>query len=201
MGATEQRLLELAHVRGLRLDRQVCVAGLSSRGHLDPSLAATASARTLGRLGEIFERLGGDSSRLAAKRAVPLRLDFHAPELGLFIEVDETQHFTTERAHTFESYDPDIRVEQVEEYRRLIEVWKQDADRYRASKPAVDFPRHAGRRAQRAYLDAVRDLAAAQLGIRLLRIPAPERDAALAFLRLEQALAASSSELATCAGL
>jgi hypothetical protein len=191
MGATEQGLFELATARGVRLDRQVWVAGLSSRGHLDSSLAASASPRTLRHLAEIFERLGGDSSRLAAKRAVPLRLDFHAPELGLFIEVDETQHFTTERAHTFESYDPDIHVEHVEEYRRLIQTWRHEADRYRASKPAVDFPQHAGRRAQRAYLDAVRDLAAAQLGIRLLRIPAPECDAGLTFPRLEEALTSS----------
>jgi hypothetical protein len=137
---------------------------------------------------DIFQRLGGDASRLATKRAAPLRVDFYAPQVDLFIEVDETQHFTTERAQTFESYEPDIPVERVEEYRRLIEVWKRHADRYRASKPAIDFPRPGGRRAQRAYLDAVRDLAAPQLGIRLVRIPAPECDAALAFERLEDTL-------------
>jgi hypothetical protein len=189
MGATEQGLFELARARGIHLDRQVCVAGLSSRGHLDASLAVSASAQSLSQLVDIFQRLGGDDSRLATKRAAPLRVDFYAPQVDLFIEVDETQHFTSERAQTFECYDRDSLVERVGEYRRLIEVWEHKADRYRASKPAIDFPRSGGRRAQRAYFDAVRDLAAPQLGVRLVRIPAPECDAALAFVRLEDTLA------------
>jgi len=73
-------------------------------------------------------------------------------------------------------------------YRTLIHQWSSAADHYRASKAAVDFPRHGGRRAQRAYLDAVRDLAAHELGLRLIRIVAPECDAGTALVRLESAL-------------
>lgn len=189
MGATEQGFYDLADSRGIRLERQVAVAGLSSRGHQDPVLATTASPPTLRQLADIFGGLGGDTSRLAEKRAIPLRLDFYAPDFDVFVEVDETQHFSTERARTFESYDYDIHADLVEQYRRVIEKWSETADRYRAAKAAVDFPQLGGRRAQRAYLDAVRDLGALELGIRLLRVPAPECDAALAFERLETALA------------
>ena len=191
MGSTEQSFYDLAHARGIRLNRQVSIQGLSSRGHLDPMLAESAAPTALRQLEEIFERLGGDRSRLIAKRAMPLRLDFHAPDLDVFIEVDETQHFTTERACTFDSYDGVSQFKRINQYERLIETWSQRADRYRASRSAVDFPRPAGRRAQRAYLDAVRDVAAPELGIRLLRIPAPECNAALAFVRLDEALAES----------
>lgn len=190
MGATEQGFYELAHSRGIRLERQAAVAGLSSRGHEDPVLAKTASSATLRKLASTFDGLGGDASRLAAKRAMPLRLDFYAPDFDVFVEVDETQHFSTERARTFDSYD-DTHTDLVDEYLRLIEKWSQTADRYRATKSAVDFPRPGGRRAQRAYLDAVRDLGTPELGFRLLRVPAPECDAALAFARLETALAES----------
>ena len=114
--------------------------------------------------------LGGDPSRLAGKRATPYdststRRTSTRRTSTFFVEVDEIQPFVTEHARTFESYD-DALTDLIDQYRRLIETWSRTADRYRASKPAVDFPRNAGRRAQRAYLDAVRDLAAPELGIR-----------------------------------
>jgi hypothetical protein len=104
VGATEDRFFELARARGIRLERQVCVPGLSSAGHLDPTLNEASSPRTLRQLAEIFQALRGDRTRLEDKRAVSLRLDFFASDLDLFIEVDETQHITTDRARTFESY-------------------------------------------------------------------------------------------------
>ena len=188
MGATEDAFYEQARSRGLRLERQVGVSGLSSRGHLDPVLAAKASEPNLHRLADIFDQLGGDRAALVAKRSVPLRLDFYVPDRVLFVEVDETQHFTTDRALTLDRFDAGVDGAWIDRYRRLIEEWSKTADRYRAAKPAVDFPRASGRRAQRAYFDAVRDLGAAELGVRLVRIAAPECDAMLAFGRFEAAL-------------
>jgi hypothetical protein len=192
VGATEQGFYDLARSRGFRLERQVAVVGLTSRGHEEATLAGSASPRTLRRLADIFAVLRGDATRLASKRALPLRLDFYLADLDLFIEVDETQHFTTDRAHTLRSYEGESGTwwRWSDEYWRFIATWSNTADRYRASKAAVDFPRPGGRRAQRAYLDAVRDLLAPELGIRVLRIAAPECDAALAFKRFETALAA-----------
>jgi hypothetical protein len=42
------------------------------------------------------------------------------------------------------------------------------------------------RRAQRAYFDTCRDLIASLHGLRVLRVPAPERDGDLAYRRLKQ---------------
>lgn len=187
MGATEDAVYELARGRGIRLERQARIVGLSSRGHLDSGLRAYASEGLIAQLAEMFDGLGGAAVRLAAKRASPLRLDFSAPDYGVFVEVDETQHFTTERGATLAFYG-DSQHECVDGYRSLVDEWSSTADRYRASKQAVDFPRFGGRRAQRAYLDAVRDLGALELGARLIRIPAPERDAKVALARLESAL-------------
>ncbi len=50
------------------------------------------------------------------------------------------------------------------------------ADRYRATKNAPDFPIPGSRTAQRAYLDAARDLLGPAMGYRVIRIPAPEQD-------------------------
>ncbi len=74
-------------------------------------------------------------------------------------------------------------------YRELCAVHRQTADRYRADKTAADFPRLGGRRAQRAFLDAVRELLAPYLtGRPVLRVAAPECDARLAFARVERRL-------------
>jgi hypothetical protein len=75
----------------------------------------------------------------------------------------------------------------LDEYLRLTRTWQQEADRYRAAKPTVDFPFPGGRRAQRAYFDACRDLLAPDFGLCVLRVAAPERDATLAFARFREA--------------
>jgi hypothetical protein len=52
----------------------------------------------------------------------------------------------------------------------------------------MDFPFAGARRAQRAYFDAFRDLAAPSFGLRVLRIPAPECDGRLTFERFTAAM-------------
>ena len=76
----------------------------------------------------------------------------------------------------------------IERYRALIGNWHSRADRYRSAKPAADFPFAGGRRAQRAYFDACRDLVAPEAGLRVLRVPAPECDGAVAYRRFTDAL-------------
>jgi len=108
---------------------------------------------------------------------------------SLIVEVDEIQHFTSYRLATLQPYpeDPDLAFD-VERYCVLIDHWRDRADRHRTAKAAADFPFTGGRRAQRAYFDACRDLAAPQAGMRVLRVPAPECDGSLAFRRFVEAL-------------
>lgn len=109
-----------------------------------------------------------------------LRLDFHDVEAGVFVEIDEIEHFTTDCGRTLELYPGGTAPH---DYQKLVERWHPRADRYRATKAAADFPGAGGRRGQRAWLDMVRDLGAATLDLRLVRVPAPECDAAMAFER------------------
>jgi hypothetical protein len=72
----------------------------------------------------------------------------------------------------------------VNSYIELGRRWGPRADRYRATKPAADFPGVAGRRRQRAYFDSVRDLLIPKLGpLRVVRVPVPECDPTVAFER------------------
>jgi len=110
-------------------------------------------------------------------------------EHALAVEVDEIQHFTTERLRTLDLYPASAELWfDTGAYGTLISRWSTTGDRYRAAKPTVDFPFAGGRRAQRAYFDAFRDLAAPSFGLRVLRIPAPECDGRLAFERFTAAM-------------
>lgn len=84
-----------------------------------------------------------------------------------------------EDLHARERSGADPRIDLLAGWGAPIEI-----DRYRTSKPTVDIPRSGGRRAQRAYFDRFRDLAAPSFGLRMLRIPPPECDGSLAYQRL-----------------
>ncbi|MQW77090.1 hypothetical protein GHK92_14510 [Nocardioides sp. dk4132] len=141
-------------------------------------------------LHRIFTALGGVEADQAAKRLTALPGDFLHPESMTFIEVDEHQHFTSRRVATLDLY-PEAAALGFDrgEYRALCRDWASRADRYRASKSAVAFgPR--GRQAQRAYHDALRDLAVPAMGHPpVVRVAAPEREGALAYLRVRERLA------------
>jgi hypothetical protein len=195
----EDEFLQIAHAHGIELERQVSVAGLTGRGPEEEALDARLDATVRHTLQQAHALLGGDSSRLRLKRSIPLRFDFHDSAGGLFVELDEVQHFTTDRGRTLELYPSGSAPAG---YPSMVDRWSASADRYRAAKPAADFPRAGGRRAQRAWLDMVRDLAAPALGLKLIRVAAPERDAATAFERY-LALRPTSSRAITegpCAG-
>lgn len=192
MGVTENTVACLAAASGLMFTRGARLPWLTNKGHLGGEAAAALSADTREQLRTIYTTLGGDETLLAGKRAgSDPRVDLLLADRGLAIEVDEIQHFTTDRLRTLEHYAPraDVLFD-LGEYRTLVVRWHLVADRYRAAKPTADFPDAGGRRAQRAYFDAFRDLAAPTFGLQVLRIPAPECDGALAYRRLTAALAA-----------
>jgi hypothetical protein len=187
MGATENTFYSLAAADGLELQRGLTVPWLSNGGHLN---VAINDDRTTNELRDLHRRLRGDESLLASKRSGSNpRLDFVMPSQKLIVEVDEIQHFTSDRLITLRAYPEDIDCAfDVEHYCALVDRWRQRGDRYRAAKRTTDFPFAGGRRAQRAYFDACRDLTAPAHAFRVLRVPAPECDGALAYDRFTHAL-------------
>jgi len=190
MGATENQFHALAEAAGLPLERQVAIDGLTNRGHVDPALKEETSV--IATLASIHEGLGGNPTLLADKRSVQLKVDFFLRELDVYIELDEVQHFTSDRLRSLAYYSEAAAVPDVSSYRSLIAEWHERADAYRAAKRAADFPAPGGRRAQRAYLDAVRDLVIPALGHTLIRLPAPECDPYVGLQRLRDVLGSLS---------
>lgn len=163
---------------------------LSKRGHLNPLILETLDAERIDRLRAIYRVLRGNEALLGAKtRGKDPSPDFILRERALIVEVDETQHFTSDRLTTFGRYlsDEDLAYD-LEAYKRVLQRWKAKGDGYRAAKPAADFPWLGGRRAQRAYYDSLRDIAAPSFGWRVCRVPAPECNAAQAVDRLVDVL-------------
>jgi hypothetical protein len=189
VGATESGVFALARQAGVEVESGKAFPWLSNRGHLNPVLADVVPGSTLGVLRSIYDQLGGDEGALATKRAgSDPKPDLLLPSAGLIVEVDEIQHFTNDRLRTLEHYPADVQLAfDLDEYRSLIDQWSARADKYRAAKPTVDFPHPGGRRAQRAYFDAARDLLA-PYGWTVLRVPAPECDATLAAAGLRDRL-------------
>jgi len=93
-------------------------------------------------LRSIYLALGGDETLLVRKRSgSDPRLDFVLADHALAVEVDEIQHFTTERLRTLDLYPAAAEVcFDTGAYRTLISRWCTTGDRYRAAKPTVDFP-------------------------------------------------------------
>jgi hypothetical protein len=192
VGRTETELLSSARRAGIDLQGAGRVGWLSVYGHLEPSIQDAVPDVVLDALDQIFVALRGDRELLQGKRggASP-KPDARLGERGgAIVEIDEIQHFTTDRALTLQLYPvgSPLGFDRVA-YLKLCERWAPSADRYRAAKQTTDFPHPGGRRAQRAYFDACRDLLAPHLDAgSVYRIPAPECDAQLAMARLRRTL-------------
>jgi len=155
------------------------VPWLTQRGHLDlPPQAAEAQ----GVLEAIYVQLGGDLAVLGTARSTPLRGDFVHVETGTLIEIDESQHFSSARLQSLRLYPAGFSLGfEIGLYVGLCERWREQSDNYRKAKEARGFGA-GGRQRQRAYYDALRDLATPALGHPpLLRIPAPDGNGAGAY--------------------
>jgi hypothetical protein len=163
-------------------------AWLSGLGPFEPS-ASSAPEPVRQRLTDMHAALGGDLQKLQNKRRSSLPVDF---DLGdrLLLEVDEPQHFSTPRLQTLDFYEGLQHDLDIDRYRDLCIRYSGEADSYRRTKTAADFPFPGGRTAQRAYLDAVRDLLAPAFGFTFIRIPSPTRDMRRAALEAAQAISA-----------
>jgi hypothetical protein len=164
---------------------------LNQRGHL--GLPDDETRRnTVAALERIYLALGGDLSALATAKTRRLRGDFIHAATGTLIEVDESQHFTSFRLQTLQMYPPDVALGfDIEEYKNLCRVWQTKSDAYRRTKEARGFG-VGGRQRQRAYYDALRDLATPAMGRPpLIRINAADRDPAEAYRRHRHSLIAT----------
>jgi hypothetical protein len=190
VGDCQRAFQAAAAVDGLLLTG-VRVPWINRRGHFD--LPAEA-APIVPLMQELFDVLSGDATAQRSKSSTPLTGDlFHEPT-GTFIEIDESQHFTSFRATTLRMYPPGVALGfDRDEYLSLCDAWSSRSDRYRAAKPAVGFGA-GGRQRQRAYNDALRDLVTPLMtGRALVRVPAPDRDGDAAYARMRERLSALAS--------
>ena len=155
-----------------------------AKARRDPALVAPVTA-ALETLEAIYLRLGGDVSVLhAARENLLLPVDLvHAPT-GTVIEVDEARHFTSFRLAALELYPAGARVAfDLEEHKELCRAWGSRTDDVARGLAAKGFG-FGGIPRERAYRDALRDLATPAMGgPPLLRIAAVDGDGAAAYRR------------------
>jgi hypothetical protein len=174
---------------GSRLTMGGPLRWLTTRGHLDPLVQREAPAEVLATLDVIHRSLGGNARLLATKHAQPLGVDLLGPN-GVPIELDEVQHFTSARRDSLRWYPGVTSLGftlgfSIDQYRSLIDLWRAKANAVFTRQLGADFDFQGGRRAQRAYFDAVKDLLAPTFtGATLVRIPVLDRDPRAAALAI-----------------
>jgi hypothetical protein len=160
-----------------------------AKARRDPSIVAPVIA-ALEVLAAIYARLKGDVSVLhAARENLLLPLDLvHAPT-GTVIEVDEREHFTSFRLTALELYPADAAVGfDVGEHEELCRALAPETDGLSRGLAAKGFG-FGGVQPERAYHDALRDLAVPAMGHPpLVRIAAVDGDGAAAYARHRAAL-------------
>lgn len=186
VGDRERAFANAAAADGVVLVR-ARVPWLNQRGHYGLPAQAESAVETLGR---IFDALGGLADQQEQKRLTPLPGDYLHEPSGTFIEIDESQHFTTWRLRALDLYPKDAALGfDLDEYRRLCEEWAPKSDRYRAAKAAVGFG-EGGRQRQRAYHDALRDLVTPLMGHPpVIRVPVVSGDGTSAYRRVQTQIA------------
>ena len=162
-----------------------------AKARRDPALVAPVLA-ALAPLAAIYGHLKGDVSVLHAAREnllLPVEL-VHEPS-GTVIEVDESVHFTSSRLAALELYPGDAAVGfDVDEYEALCRVWCARTDALSRGLPAKGFG-FGGVHRERAYRDALLDLAAPAMGHPpVVRIAAVDGDGGAAYRRGRAALLA-----------
>jgi hypothetical protein len=162
-----------------------------AKARRDPALAGPVIA-ALDVLAVIYARLRGDSSVLSAAREnllLPETL-VHLPS-GTVIEVDTKPHFTSARLLTLELYPAETPAGfDLDAYRELCREWCTTTDALSRGLPAKGFG-FGGVQRERAYHDALRDLATPAMGHPpLVRIAAVDGDGAAAYARNRDSLAA-----------
>jgi hypothetical protein len=184
--AIETDLLTEARAHGIGLKLGTSQPWLTVRGHLEPAVQQAAPAGILDALDELHHALGGDRRALARKRTGVLKPDLVVAATGQLIEVDEVEHFTSARLATLAKYPTSLAWGfSIDHYRTLIDTWKVKANSVFTKRWCPDFDFVGGRRAQRAYYDALKDwLAPTFTGYPVIRLAVPDRHLPTAIDRL-----------------
>jgi hypothetical protein len=162
-----------------------------AKARRDPALVAPVTA-ALQVLSAIFARLHGDVSVLhAARENLLLPVELVHARTGTVIEVDAPAHFTSFRRAALELYPADTAVGfDVEGHIALCRDWCGRTDGLDRGLAAKGFG-FGGVQRERAYHDALRDLAVAAMGHPpLVRIAAVDGDGTGAYERNRERLLA-----------
>jgi hypothetical protein len=160
-----------------------------AKARRDPTLVTPVIA-ALEVLRTIYAHLKGDVSVLSASREnllLPVGL-VHAPT-GTVIEVDEPPHFTSFRLIALELYPAGAAVGfDLDEHKELCRAWSARTDGLSRGLATKGFG-FGGVQRERAYHDALRDLATPAMGHPpLVRVAAMDGDGAAAYRRRRAAL-------------
>jgi hypothetical protein len=160
-----------------------------AKARRDPALVKPVTD-AVEHLARIYAQLKGDVSVLHASREnllLPCE-SVHEPT-GTLIEIDEAPHFTSFRLAALELYPADVRVAfDLDEHKELCRVWCASSDGLARGLAAKGFG-FGGVQRERAYHDALRDLAAPAMGHPpVVRVAAVDGDGSAAYRRNRAAL-------------
>jgi hypothetical protein len=184
---------------GIVLSDREIFEWFSELGHLaieelaeEPPAAADAEALMAAAEGleAIYADLGGDFDVLLNCRAnLYLPVDLVHEPTGTVIEIDEKQHFTSYRLAALDAYPADAKLGfDPEAYRELCRTWAPTTDKFARAQAAKGFG-IGGLQRQRAYRDALLDLAVPALGRPpVVRIVALDDDGEAAYQRHRESL-------------
>ena len=153
-----------------------------AKARRDPALVGPVQA-AVEQLDAIYAHLKGDLSVLYASREnLLLPVDLVHEPTRTVIQVDESPHFTSFRLAALELYPSDVTVGfDLEEHKELCRGWGSKTDGLERSLAAKGFG-FGGVQRERAYHDALRDLATPAMGHPpLVRIAAVDGDGAAAY--------------------
>ncbi len=163
-----------------------------AKARRDPALVAPVIA-AVALLGVIHARLGGDVSVLHASREnLLLPVDLVHDPTGTVIQLDGPEHFTSFRLATLALYPEDVALGfDLEEHRELCRALCGESDGLSRGLPAKGFG-FGGVQRERAYHDALRDLATQAMGHPpLVRVAVLDGDGAAAYRGRREAISRS----------
>jgi hypothetical protein len=166
-------VIAAARIDGVRLSKALPMRWLTARGHLEPMLQGVVADEMIDVLDRLHSLLGGNRRALARKAGTAPQPALIADESGQLVALDGVEHFTAPRSATLDAYPKRARLGfSLDDYRSLIDTWRERAHSVFTPRTGADFDFAGGRRAQRAYYDAVADLLAPTFtGSSVLRIP------------------------------
>ena len=200
LGDSHRAFAEAAARDGIELLVEEAFPWLTETGHIALEELAEeppdgADARALGEAAEALDRiylgLGGDIDTLVNCRVTLYgAIDLVHPPSNTLIEIDEIHHFTSFRLLALDSYPADAKLGfDTDAYRELCRTHAAKYDKF-SRLPAKGFG-FGGLAKEKAYHDALRDLATPAMGLPpLTRFTALDGDGAAAYEREKDSLRA-----------